>query len=50
MIFCGQFISWPKVLSNDIPARQKEVYIFYNPPISFKYVGSRKTSGERLCE
>ena len=50
MIFCGQFIFRPKVLSNDIPARQNEVYIFYNPPISFKYVGSRKTSGERLCE
>ena len=30
-------ISQPRTLSADIPASQKEVYLFYNPPINFHF-------------
>ena len=35
-------ISQPRALSADIPASQKEVYLFYNPPINFHI--TRKTA------
>ena len=34
-------ISQPRTLSADIPASQKGVYLFYNPPINFHFAINR---------